>query len=248
MASIRLGKQPVTDAVMHNAHGATFPLMRMKFEKSTKGDDYELTVKVGSKLYDFLTEVYGQDSAIGYFSIDGGQIGVWTIDMNISIDILQKLKIIDETSSWLIHAREAIAAELSGSQIESIRKRPDALKTTKEILKSAGFLEEVDANKYLFGIAKDVVSEKRKDPDTIIYRLAMALFHSEANAGKPAVQGIEEPSKAYLNFIADESFISKYKELLDRFVKFDSDIRIIVLKTFLCFLVGAYLYYSVTNG
>ena len=238
---------PPTDILLIHAHGQSFPFLGLKLEKSSKIEDYEITLKVGPKLYEYLQKAYGQSEILAYLTLDIPALGTWTQDMNIAIEIMQQLKIMDETHAWLTRARAAISAQLSGSVVENKRQNESALQITTEFLRAGNILNEVEENKYLFAVAKDVIEAGKKDPDTIIYRLAMAIYHSQAASGKAAIPGIEDSSKAFLNLMVDEVIKSKYNGILTKFSKFDMESRAALVKTFLSFVAGAYLYYSVTK-
>lgn len=243
--SIFKATTPITESLLNNAHTRTYPLVNVKFERSSESQNYEITLKVGSKLYDNLLEKFGQ-SAILYVCLDG-QAGIWTWDLNLTINMLQDLNLMSDNLAWISNAREAIAAELSGAETNSKKKDESALEIAKEFLSVGGLLEEVEETKSLFAIAKDVISKKTKDPDTIIYRLAMALFHAKTILGNPALEGLEDPSRAYLNYVTNESFLLKYKYIFDKLVNLENDARRVVLKIFFPFIVAAYLYYSAAN-
>jgi hypothetical protein len=244
--SIFKATTPITESLLNNAHTRTFPLVKINIEKSNESQNYEVTLKVGSELYDNLVEKFGQPIIL-YVCLDG-QAGAWTWDMIMTINLLQDLNLMSDTLVWINNAREAISAELSGEETNSKRKDESAFETAREFLMVGELLEEVEKTKSLFAIANDVLSKKTKDPDTVIYRLAMALFHAKTNLGYPALEGLEDPYKVYLNFITNETFLLKYKHVFDKLINLENNARRVVLKIFVPFIVAAYLYYSVANG
>jgi len=79
------------------------------------------------------------------------------------------------------------------------------------------------------------------DRDTVIYRLAMMIYHSAPLAGGPLIESVEDPGYIYLNLMEDEEIGSLLQEKFEKskFIAPDS-----FTKTFICFAIACYIYYK----
>lgn len=79
------------------------------------------------------------------------------------------------------------------------------------------------------------------DRDTIIYRLAMMVYHSAPLAGSPVIESVEDPGYVYLNLMEDTEIASLFE---DKFEKSKFMATEAFTKTFICFAIASYVYYK----
>jgi hypothetical protein len=116
------------------------------------------------------------------------------------------------------------------------------IKKAEEILRSARILDEVKIKEsLLIAIARGVIKTGTMDPDTIIYRLAMMIYHSKPLAGAPVIDAVEDPGYIYLNLMEDTEIATLFEKKFEkaRFVT-PGDFT----KTFISFVIAAYIYYK----
>lgn len=119
-------------------------------------------------------------------------------------------------------------------------------KKAEALLSSLGILEEIKENKTLDFIAKELVASGIKDKDSIIYRLAMSIFHSE-RSGPPCLKALENPFDTYISISGDASFQKNYPEFFARLKDKSVSAIELTMKTFMCFASAAYLYFKATG-
>jgi hypothetical protein len=148
----------------------------------------------------------------------------------------------------MVNARQAVINSFSKTSVENVRPKPENFSFLEETLRITGLLQEIHEKPFLFGIVKDVISAKNKDADTIIYRIAMALYHSQSLSGVPAFKSLEDPALLYLKISQNKDFMLKYDNIIQRFSTLGTEQRVLAFKTFMSFVLSAYLYYSVSSN
>lgn len=119
------------------------------------------------------------------------------------------------------------------------------LSKAKEILEVAGILDEVERKEtILIPITKVLVNSKTFDNNTIIYRLAMMIYHAKRNAGAQIIESIEDPGFIYLKLMQDQKIKKLFEELL---IERPFLSAIDLTKTLICFIIGAYLFYKAVS-
>lgn len=116
------------------------------------------------------------------------------------------------------------------------------VRTAEGILHSAGILDQIKIKEpLLISIAKKVIRDKSMDRNTVIYRLAMMLYHAAPLAGAPLIEMVEDPGYIYLKLMEDKTIAGLFEEKLkkSKFVDTAS-----FTKTFICFAIAAYIYYK----
>jgi len=241
---VEVVKPKLTEMLLRTAHGPAFPFIQIQFKKRA-APVKTLKLNVEKNLLEIIKKHYGSDKVILYLELTTGRIEAWTRDMLMSFRILQKLGIMNPPEVWINNARHYMRAFLTDEEMSPLKptsKNEIALKHTIAILKAARLLQEVKEKQFLLTIASDVIRSGKKDADSIIYRLAMAIYHSKRLADQPAIEGIEDPGSAYLALREDKEFTEKYAFILDEFEKIPPPLRPESVKTFLCFVIGAYLF------
>jgi hypothetical protein len=242
---IELVKPKLAETLIDVAHVPTFPFLVIQLEKTTKPQTFVSKVRVGPTLYGHLVKIYGTDKLVIYCDLPSGRIEAWTRDMLMSFRILNKLGIMSEPETWIAKTKEYIANIIMGKKPPySAPPSPNekALVTAREILNAAKLFDEVDEKINLVAVAKDVIISGAKDPDSIIYRLAMAMYHSKRIADEPAVAKLEDPGEAYLALTQNTEFCEKYRFIIEGFNEIPARARPEAVKTLMSFIIGAYLY------
>jgi len=233
------------DFFLNSAHNLVFPFLVLKLKSDSEKDDNSFEVRVNPKVYDFFKNNLLSDELVIYSPLNG-LWGIWSFDMNISMKMLSMLGILSNFQDWILASRNSMKNLLSNEKTQSIRKDKKALKVAEEILTSLNILNEIKSNSLLFGTVKDVIETKEMDPDTIIYRLAMSLYHTKFSSGNPITPLLDEPSELYLRLLQTE-LPEKYKDAFSIMTNLPPDARIRTMKIFIAFLISSYAYYKTTN-
>ena len=228
------------------AHDPTFPLFVLNLDKGNLQTDPTLNLKVPPEIYERLTSLYGTDSLLFYLDISG-KMEAWSPDMLATYRILEKYEIISSFKSWTKTSRKFIVNYLTDTPQEL--KIPDKiakerLNKLEEILTYAKLKDSIDNKENLFSIARDVTKSNKKDPDSIVYRLAMMIYHSKRLSGEAAVLEIETPGTIYLRLMDNYDFQEKYKFAYDELSRILPQARSAAVKTLMSFFAAAYLYYK----
>lgn len=116
------------------------------------------------------------------------------------------------------------------------------VRTAEGLLRSADVLDQIKIREpLLISIAKSVIKDKTMDRNTIIYRLAMMLYHSASLAGAPLIELLEDPGYIYLKLMEDKTIAGLFEEKLKKSKLADTSS---FTKTFICFAIAAYIYYK----
>jgi len=242
---IELVKPKLVETLIDVAHAPTFPFLVIQLKKSNKAQSFVSEVKLSPTLYDLLVKHYGTDRLVTYCDLRSGKIEAWTTDMLISFRILNKLDVMSEPASWIIKSREYISDLLADKKGPALKHSPankKALDITREILNAGNLLEDIDRRENLTAVARDLIVSGTKDADSVIYRLAMAIYHSKRITDEPAVPKLEDPGEAYLALTGNTEFREKYKFVIDELEKIPAPRRTEAVKTLMSFVIGAYLY------
>lgn len=243
-------KKPM-EILFEVAHFPTFPFLVLKFVKSPTVETFHQEIKVKPQLYERILKVYGTDEVIVYFDIPRGGMSAWTKDMHLAITLLNKIGVMMHPRNWVAEARRFISGVIARQSVvkfQELRKIAEeqrkAFDKLKEILKYAGILDQVNQKDILFKIAQDVAKSGVKDLDSMIYRMAMAIYHSESYLGKSIIEALNDPGNIYFNLIGNKEFAEKYKEIVDTFDSLEIPERTSTMKTFISFLIGSYICYK----
>lgn len=124
--------------------------------------------------------------------------------------------------------------------LENIEDLIDIMEISEEIKN----FENEDI-KLLYSLAKDLIETRNRCRESIIYRLAMTLYHSGRYWGNHVIEILDDPTNIYLKLSSNTKFQEQYhsiwlkiKEKKDRLIKANFTM------TLTCFLLATYLYYS----
>lgn len=230
-----------TEVLLQSAHSPAYPLFVLQIRKQGK-ETPDAVLTLPPEIYDFLVKHYGTSNIVMYLSLSDGTVEAWSPDMQFTMRLLASLHIMNEPTRWVTIARNFAASFLKGTRYPSTVQVPErSLEKVTDILKAAGILDDLKAAQPLLSIAKDILSSRQKDLDSVIYRLAMMLYHSKRLTGTPALAKLEDPAAIYLSMVESNTMLTRYRVVLDEFEKLAAPARAPVAKTFIAFLAGAYL-------
>jgi hypothetical protein len=238
----------VREELIRLAHGVTFPFFVLKLEEAKK-DESTVTLKVSSEIYNDLVKRYDSDEMIIYIDAARGKMESWSPDMVYTFKTLHNIGIFPTSASWVKAARKHISNLFTEERFEdivAIESVKDRLTKIEALLGYAGIKSELETRKDLFSIAKDVKNSNSKDPTSIIYRLSMTLYHSDRLSGEAAVPQLEDPGVLYLNLMDNSGFKTEFPSIHAALVKITPNQRSALIKTFMSFVIGSYLYYKGT--
>ena len=248
-SSIEILTGPVSprDTMIRIAHDPTFPFFQIRLVRGESKEITELVFPVSPEIYDRLTEQYGSDELTFYYNLETAKSEAFSRSMIFTFNMLQKLDVMSSIQSWINTSHKFMINYLKGKKEElkiSDEMADIRLNITRDILNYAGLLKRIDDQKDLFSIARDVNKALMKDPESIIYRLAMVVFHAARLTGRPVVPEIEDPGFITLSLMDNQEFAKKYPEVYKAIDEIPSTERTIYIRTFVSFVVGAYVYYS----
>ncbi len=112
----------------------------------------------------------------------------------------------------------------------------------EQILKQVGLLDDVTKQQdLLVGIVKYVSSQDIMDKDTILYRLAMTIYHSRSFTNQSLIPSLDDPGAVYLKALETPRLQALITEMTQRY----SAIPVVELvKTFMCFVIAAFIIQS----
>lgn len=90
----------------------------------------------------------------------------------------------------------------------------------------------------LVSMVKVVKAQENMDEDTIIYRIAMTIYHSKALAKQALIPSLDDAGAVYLKAQQNPRLQKLVMEMTERY-KAVSPVELV--KTFMCFVVAAYI-------
>lgn len=247
--SLRIGGSVMLspeDAFLNSAHGLVFPFLLLRMHPDAGQEDSSFDVRVNPKVYDFFKSSLLTDELAIVAPLNGVFV-LWTSDMVISMKLLSALGITSDLKEWILSSRTSMANLFSSEKVQAIRKNEKALKITEEILTTLGILEVVKSNELLSATVKDVIETQQMDPDTIIYRLGLAIYHSRLKTGNSIIPALDESSGLYLK-LSQSKLYEKYKEHFSIIMDLPPDARIKTVRILIAFIIASYVYYKKTSG
>ena len=119
--------------------------------------------------------------------------------------------------------------------------QPEEIKV-EEILHQAEIYDEVRLQwDMLSRIVKVIKSQGLMDKDTIIYRLAMTIYHATSLTNRSLIPSLDDPSSIYLK-IQDNPRLKAIIEEMSKDYKIVPIVELV--RTFMCFIIAAYIYES----
>ena len=235
------------EALLNTAHGLAFPFFVVNLVKDDSNQDNELKMKVHPSIYDALEKIHGTNKLTFYWDIPSGKMEKWSPSMEFTFKYLHQYGIFSSTTAWVKKARKFVVQNLEKTK-EEVRVEDllalARLEKLTQLMDYSGLKEIVDAKEDLFFIARDVFMAQNKDPDTIVYRLAMMLYHSKRLSGAAAIPELEDSGLIYLKLSDNANFKLEYEGIYNGLSKIEPRSRSAVVKTLMSFVIGGYLYYK----
>jgi len=234
------------EALVDVAQTPTFPFFRVILEETNKAQSSDLKLLVSPTIRKHLMNIFGTDKLLFYIDVTTGRMEAWTADMLESTNMLSESNVMSQGDQWVLKARTYVNHVLTGTVGDRAEAYggETALDFLRDILDAGGLLQKTDSDLKLLAIASDIVRSGRKDLDSCIYRLAMALFHSRNYSGRSAAPEIDDPGAAYLGIVGNATLEAKYPKLMESIRNWPAERRTDVMKTFICFCMASYLCYK----
>lgn len=248
--SLQFGTGPpplesANELFLKTATSPTFPFMHVRITEDETAEDVTVNIRVNKKIHEFLKFIGSEDTAF-YFANNGGLIQ-WGFDMVAAMKILSNLGIVPAVDDWARTARESLAKSMGGEKIEPVFECENALANSKEILASLEILDRVDEAKLLFSTATEALRDRAMDSGTLIYRLAMAVYHHNGGAFVPTLAAVDDPSLAYLKLIKSSSY-GKWESEFSDMMNLPLESRIQITKVLVAFVIASYVYHKTAKG
>jgi len=239
----RIGPGPY-ETLVDLTEAPVFPFFRIILEKTNKAQSADLQLLVSPTIYNYLSDRLHTEKIVFYLNTRTGRMEAWTWDMLESIRILTNLRAMSREDQWILKARSYIGHVFAGTEGEKAQipyEGEGGLEFVKSVLRASGILDKVDSDPKLLGIARDITDSGKKDFESCVYRLAMALYHSRRYSGQSVVPEIDDPGASYLALVGNVECQEKYPSLKESIRRWPDQRRTDMMKTFICFCIASYL-------
>lgn len=247
--SIPLGtslfSESVLESLLKNVHASTFPLTSVKLISNEHETDDVLKLRVNPSVYNYVKNNFLTDEILIYLP-SSGTLGIFAYDLVLAFKTLASLGIMDDFSKWIAFTHQNIPKLIAREKIESSKQNPEALKVTEEILTALNLLEDVKKNSLLKSVVKDVIGAKSMDPNTIIYRLGIAIYHVKRRTNNAVIEQLEDSGALTLKFL-ESGITKKYSKEFLEILELPAESRMVTIKILVMLLVAACVYYSETS-
>jgi len=243
MVDIKFGP-PTKEEFINSTQNLAWPFLTFKLKRTTKPiTNPIINIDIGPTLYNLLMKRYGTDEVQIYFVPSDSPFCAWSPDMSIAFEIMVELNFMGNIDKWIRVARDNITDVLNNKPTSiPPRTNNNAIAVCEELLKACKLFKKVSASELLLGLAKDSINKKNRDPDTVIYRLAMAVYHY-VFLDEPVVSGLEDWASAYLYLPQDTEVNKKYPFIMKKISRVPPNMLQLTFKTTLAFIIASYLYY-----
>jgi len=240
-------KESASDKFLRTASSPTFPFLHCKVIPDDSVQEKQLEIKVSKEIYDFFKGAAQTDDVVFFLNNNTGTITQFSFDMVISIKLLAKLNIFVDINTWIIQSHESLTHLLKNEKVQPSFENKNALQNSKELLEAMEILDSVEKTSLIFSAVTETLKEKIMDAGTMIYRLAMAVFHSNIGVENPMLPEIIDPSSVYLKLIKSDVY-SKWKSEFSEMMNLPLDLRVKTMRTFIPFTIASYAYFKTVNG
>lgn len=240
-------KESVGDVFLRTVTNPTFPFLHVKIIQDDNSQNNSLEIKVSKQIYEFLKATAQTHDVVFYLNNNTGQLLQWAYDMIIPMNVLARLGIFTNIDSWIKESRLSLDHLLKNEKVEASFESQNALKNSKELLKDLEILEQVEKTDLIFSAVTESLKEKVMDAGTLIYRLAMAIFHSNRGTDRSIISAIDDPSSTYLKLIKSAAY-NKWKLEFSDMMNLPLESRIKVMKVLTAFTISSYAYYKTVKG
>ena len=234
---------PTLQEAIKSTQSPSWPFLNIKLKKTQVVKKTTVEVEVSPSIYNWFVKNFGGDDIPCYFIFSPDPIKSWTPDMRMALEIMAEFDFMNKFEIWARVARESISDYMRKKMNFKPRRKDNAIPICEELLQACKLLEPESRYDVLLPIARDAILSKTRDPDTLIYRLAMLVFHY-AFIQSPPVKGLEDWESAYLHFTQDKEINKKYPIIQNKLEAITQKNWQVAFKTILSFIIGSYLYYK----
>ncbi len=233
--------ESINELFLRTASTPTFPFLNVKIVPDDNQEDSVVEIKVNKQVYEFIRNTGQNDDVVFFLNNSNGSLTQWGSDMIIAMKTLSKMNIFVDFESWINDARKSLNFLITNEKVNAVFNQQDALKNSLELLEAIEILEEVNQNPIIFSSAREVLKEKRMDEGTLVYRLAMAIYHSNRGTDHSILAIMDDPSSAYLK-LANSPMFNKWKNEFSEMMEVPLESRIKIMKVLIAFAVSSYVY------
>jgi len=107
-------RRPRTDVLLDIASKPVFPFLVIRLKRAdSSGVPSHIDLRVPNEVYDYFQRVFGTDELLLYFDPQSAELRVWSPDMHLAFDILERKGIFPRKVDWVEKAREYLIRFLS---------------------------------------------------------------------------------------------------------------------------------------
>ncbi len=235
------------EAAFGVAQHQVFPFLKLTFIETNKKQGYDATIEVSPSIYQMLVKQLAGNEAGIFMDLNAAiPIGTFSGEMMDCFRLLGKYGLMSSFDTWLTAARERLMEAMKDQRraVEQPANIEQALSMTAQILKAAGILQEVEENGSISALARDILQSGKKDFDTVIYRMAMAVYWAGRFSGQPLFPTYEDPVKMYLAVTSDKDIRTKFDDIVIAMESREDSDREEFVRTLIAFTIGAYVSYK----
>lgn len=241
----QIPQESPNDAFVRTSSSRVFPLVLMRVSRGSSPGGAAVEVRVDEKTYDFLKTRIHTDSLMLYLDASNGFVGQLGYDMIATFQVMAGLGMLPDIEDWITESRQSMSNLLSG-RVDHAAQHDKALKQASDILDALGILDEVQQLDLLHSTASEVLRDKKMDVGTMIYRMAMAIYHS-GMTGKSVVSIMDDPSSAYFKMVGSAAYKSMRSEF-SPVMNLPLGARIHATKVLITFVIASYVYHKAIGG
>ncbi len=179
-------RESKTGMFLKTATIPTFPFLHITLKKDETNESGDLELSVNPKVYELIkTSAFTNELFV--YAETNGQFGFWGYDMILGLKILAKLEIFEKFPEWIKKSRRCISDLMENKKYEAKFTLEFARDRSIELLNAIKIKDKVDNKKIIDMTIKEAKRGKNMDASTMIYRLAMAIYHSNRNTDKSII-------------------------------------------------------------
>ena len=241
---------PFTQYIYDTISSEIIPFYQIKL--TSKNEDkitnelFSPVLELDSEVKDTIMQHYKSDRLVCFYSVKNGVFGYWSHDMIISFDILISLGLMEPLDKWISNAHVVLKSDkknIKNIQKLTAEQKPLLMELLNQ-LKITGSFNDQKKNT-VGSIIRSTIQDKKIDYNTIIYRICMGVYHSRSATGESILKTniLDDPMQSYIDFVSGDFFV-KHRDKFLPLVTSTGNLRGLIMKFLLSFLIGMYLYYE----
>jgi len=231
----------VSNVFLAMSHAFAFPILDLKITSSDLSDNI-VEVKVSPKIYELIKNTQQIDEFPIVLPVNS-PMTFWTYDLTIATNILSSLGIMSDKKKWITNSQKKIVDLLDNKKTSMKNPNARALEISEEILQELKLLDEIRDNALISITTMDLAERGEMDSDTIIYKVALAIYHSKNMAGKSLIPEVDDDAGLYLKF-AQSELKDKYAKEFSPMMVLPLEAQTKTIKILVCLIISAYGYYK----